>query len=213
MKLTYHQKPLLKPVVFCVLALSVFMLAYIQLDEMEANMQSQLNAEQGQVESLYQEVNSALEKINIVQRYDERFKKLVDKGIIGSQSRADWIDRLMEGISMYGIVHANLQFSQRKPISASQLTGFVNPQFVHAEQFTFEGVFQHEDDFINFMSYVKKNVHELTLVHGCSMMLTSAGEKSVANGFVFNAKDGNMLARCQFSFVEITREVSISNTR
>jgi hypothetical protein len=213
MKLTYHQRPLLKPVVFCVLAVSFFMLAYIQLDEMETNMQSQLNAEQGQVESLYQEVNSALEKINIVQRYDERFKKLVDKGIIGSQSRADWIDRLMEGINMYGIVHANLQFSQRKPISASQLDGFVNPQLVQIEQITFEGVFQHEDDFIHFMSYVKNNVHELTLVHGCSMMLTSAGEKNAANGFVFNATDGNMLARCQFSFVEVAREVSVSNTK
>jgi len=203
MKLSYLQKPLLKPSVYLLLVSTLFGSVYAQLDDMLALMNQDVVSEQTRVESLYQEVHTTLNKIELVKLYNQRFKSFSANGTIGDQSRADWIDKLMEVISRNHVLHAKLQFSPRSLLESSQLSIPIDAQLTRYETIRFEGGFQHEDNVLDFMRDIKKHVHELSLVQGCTLTLTPAGNDSIGKGFQFRAEEGNISVKCQFYFLEV----------
>jgi len=203
MKISYLQKPLLKPLVYTVLVGALFGGVYTQLDDMLVAMNQEVVAEQARVESLYQEVHTTLDKIELVKLYNERFKSFSADGVIGEQTRAHWIDKLMEAINRNHVLHAKLTFSARSMLNESQLSFATSPQLVHYEVIDFEGSFQHEDKLLAFMDYIKSHVHELTLVQGCTFSLIATGSDSVGKVLKFEPDVGNITAKCQFYFVEV----------
>lgn len=204
MKLSYLQKPLLKPLVYTVLVGVLFGGVYSQLDEMLLVMNQEVVAEQARVESLYQEVHTTLDKIELVRVYNQRFQSFSADGVIGEQSRAHWIDKLMESINRNHVLHTKLTFSARSMLNESQLSFSTNPQLVHYETIDFEGAFQHEDQFLAFMDDIKRHVHALTLVEGCHFNLIAAGSDAVGKVLKFEPDVGNITAKCQFYFVEVS---------
>jgi hypothetical protein len=205
MKLTYLQKPLIKPSVYVLLVSILFASVFTQLDRMLTEMNQEVQSEQSRVESLYQEVHTTLDKIELVKRYSQHFKSLSADGVIGVQSRGEWIDKFMEVINRNQVLHAKLQFSPRSLLESSQLSIPIDAQLARYETINFEAAFQHEVDVLNFMDDVKKQVHELVLVQGCTLSLTTAGNDSIGKGFQFRAQEGNILAKCQFYFLEVSR--------
>lgn len=203
MKLSYLQKPLLKPSVYLLLVSTLFGSVYAQLDDMLALMSQDVVSEQTRVESLYQEVHTTLNKIELVKRYNQRFKSFSSNGVIGDQSRADWIDRLMETINRNNVLHAKLQFSPRAVLQTPQMSVPIDAQLTRYETISFEGRFQHEDNVLDFMRDIKKHVHELSLVQGCTLTLTPAGNDSIGKGFQFRSGEGNISVKCQFYFLEV----------
>jgi len=203
MKLSYLQRPLIKPIVYSLLAGALFGGVYAQLDEMLSVMNQEVVAEQARVETLYQEVHTTLDKIELVKLYNQRFKSFAARGVIGEQSRADWIDKFMEAINRHQVLHAKLTFSARSEVQASQLSIPTDMRLMHYETIAFEGNFQHEDKVLDFMDYLKKHVHELTLVQGCTLSLVTTASESVAKTFQFQQEEGNIIAKCQFYFVEV----------
>ncbi len=203
MALTYLQKPLLKPLIYNVLILSFAFFSISELDDRLNDMHNQLAQEQAQVEALYQETKDIVEKIVLVKRYDAHFKSLVAQKIVGEQFRADWIDKLMEAINRHGATGVSIDFSARTPVQSKLNTG-VDANLVRYEQIVFSANFQHEVDFIAFMSEIKEKVHELTLVQGCSLgSLADAKQPLVERRAHFQAGEGNIRASCDFSFIEV----------
>jgi hypothetical protein len=201
--LTYLQKPLLKPAVYTIAALLFSVFSALQLNEMLVNMENQLAEERTQVETLYQEVNSTLSKLDLVKRYDARFKSLTKDGIIGVQSRAVWIDKLMESLNLYGVTQARIRFSPRDVLQSEQVSTTTDAQLIRYEQITFEGDFQHEQDLLNFMTHLNEHVNELTLVQGCTVTSVLSNDQAISDGARFRRGGGNIQANCQFSFVEV----------
>jgi hypothetical protein len=204
MALSYLQKPLLKPAIYLFVALTFSTLAFLQLDDLQDNMQRQLDQEHAQVESLYQEAKNTIDKIELFKRYNLRFKSLSERGVIGEQTRADWIDKLMVGVNVYGVKHANIRFSERQPMQNQVVSAQVDAQMMHYETINFEGAFQHEVDFIGFMHYLKEKVNELTLVQNCAIEKLSANTDLSDQTLHFQAEGGNIKVSCQFNFVEVT---------
>lgn len=201
MKHRYLLRALLKPAGLLVLALVALALVFWQVGLLRSEILDAYARERSQVQALHAQVRELTDQVGIVTDYRDRYDQLAKGGLLGDQSRAVWIDRLMESVYRQGVIKGQIRFSPRVTVQADQVRQLpVDARWVRRESVEFTGNFLHELDVLAFMQDMHQRVHPLSLAQSCRMKALQQGQ-----GVIRTARylaDGHLQVVCQWHFLE-----------
>lgn len=202
----YLYRPLFVPSVVLGVAIALFAWSYTLLESERVSMQMRLQEQSNDVAALFSAVQQAGMNYSILQQYLTQFRAQEQTHLIGVQTRADWIDRIMEGIYRYDVRKAKLSFSVRSPVSGDEFTQLINvPGAVTRETLMIEGEFQHEVDILNFMQYLSQRLQSIVLTQRCELKSVFSADKLTLTGFDyrFDPLTSNLFATCTIDLLEV----------
>lgn len=202
----YIYRRLIFPGVVLFVALAAFAWLYTQLENERFDMQTSLQAQSSEVAVLFSAVQQADTNYAILQQYLTQFRAQEAMHLIGTKTRADWIDRIMEGVYRYDVRKAKLNFSVRTPIDGAEFAKLVSvPSGMTRETLIIEGEFQHELDVLNFMQYLRQNLNSVLLTQRCELKSIVSADKLTAQGFDYHFDPllGNLFATCTMDLLEV----------
>lgn len=203
-KTSYIYKAMQAPGLLLLFTLLVAYFAYDSIESERLAVDARHQLQLRDADALYSEVAQLQQRVGLVNTYYGRFQQLHQLGALEPQTRVSWIDQFMLLVRNYDVHRVSLNFSARSVLGANELKPLASMhKLIEQEQVEFEGEFQHESDWLAFLTEVKQSVNRFALLESCQLMNMTQSElkDTKEQNYHFHHDRGNVAVKCQFRFL------------
>jgi hypothetical protein len=203
-KNSYLYRSLRLPVLLSIVTLAIAYWSYEFIEQAKYELDGRYDKQLKETDALNYEVSQLQQRVGLVNSYYGRFQNAYASGVFEAQSRVNWIDHFMILVKRYDIRKVSLDFAARSSLLESELR-FLSPMknLIKQEWVEFEGEFQHEGDWLDFMRDLKLSVNEYMLLKNCRLMSLQNREAGPLSerDLHFSWEGGNVAVKCKFRFL------------
>ena len=143
-----------------------------------------------------QEIDSKLRQVrneeNEIRQKAERFSQLQTRGIIGDESRLDWVELLRAIRERHGLIEVHYEFSPRHALDKTP-AGTLG---LYASTMKLNARLLHEEDLIRLLDDLRREARALIQVRRCDVSRLPRTD---------NALQGNLQAECVIDWITLNK--------
>lgn len=147
-------------------------------------------------QSRRQEIDGKLQRVrseeNEIRQKAELFSQLQARGVIGEESRLDWVELLRSIRERHGLIEVHYEFSPRRALDKAP-AGALG---LYASTMKLNVRLLHEEDLIRLLDDLRRNARALIQVRRCDVTRLPRTD---------NALRGNLQAECVIDWITLSK--------
>jgi len=152
---------------------------------------------------------TAIERRQLLEKFEDRFTALQNSGIAGIEDRLNWVDSISDIAQYKKIPHIKYSINKQEKIKSSNLNSRFPDIDVYKSTMTLNMQLLHEGDLYTILNDLDKTAKGLFDIQNCSLVSNIAQDKSLVD----KDTDKNFAAVCVLNWYTMQKKTRALPTR